>query len=104
MDVAAEILRDADVMDLMITMLYCACQAGRIELAFPDAVRVQTADGLEHSFMNRGSQNKERLAAAVELIPSVDEMVAFAQQGCLRQHLDSLDVLLYPLLRWLISR
>jgi poly [ADP-ribose] polymerase 6/8 len=103
LDVAAEVLRDPDVMDLMITMLFCACKAGRIELAFPDNVQFQTADGTEHRFMRRGEQNRELLSQVVDLIPSVDDMLALAQNGNLRVHLDSLHPLLYPLLRWLIS-
>lgn len=97
-------LRDPDVMDLMITMLYCASKVGRIELAFPENVQVHTADGVEFSFMRGHNQNREMLSRVVDMIPSVSDMMALAQNGNLRVYLDSLHPLLYPLLRWLISR
>lgn len=93
LDVAAEIIRDPDVMDLMVTMLYCACKNGRVELAFP-----------EHSFVQSGRKDTQLLSEVVDLLPSVDDMLVLAQNGVLCAELNSRHALMYPLLRWLISR
>jgi len=51
LDVEMELVRDPNVVDLQISLLYSAAHNGRVELAFPATVRAIDASGHEHSFL-----------------------------------------------------
>ena len=101
--IAAEILRDPHVFDLLISMLYSAVNGGRIELNFPDQVML---DSPNYLFIKPdGTQDVEQLRQVLELLPSVREMEVMARstKPTLKEQLDTQDRRLYVLLRWLVS-
>lgn len=90
LDVTAELIRDPDTIDLLLTVLYAAAHGGRIELCFPEPV----FDGVV---------NKALLETVLKVYPSVEEMVQLAMRGTLKETLNSAHPKAYPLLRWIIS-
>ena len=90
LDVTAELIRDPDTIDLLLTVLYAAAHGGRIELCFPEPV----FDGVV---------NKALLETVLNAYPSVEDMVQLAMQGKLKEALNAAHEKAYPLLRWIIS-
>jgi hypothetical protein len=104
-DLAAEIATDPDVFDLMVSFLYAAVHGGRIELHFPTTVSAQLTPTTTTSFYSgdstTGCKNVALLQSVVALIPSVDDMLENSHR--LRAYLDEVNVLIYPLLRWVVA-
>ena len=99
LDVAGEIKRDPSLADLLISLLYASAHGGRIELMFPEQVRA----GNESFMSGDGVKDVPKLQRVISLLPSVNLMIEWTDAGIFRGHMDQLDVLCYPLLRWMFS-
>lgn len=101
-DLATMIEVEPDVFDLLFSFLYASIAGGRIELHFPDNVHAKCTKTSNITFLNSdGTQNITLLRHVVDMVPSVDDMLSHL--GNLREYLDSIHILIYPLLRWMIT-
>jgi len=98
-DLDSRIIENPEVTDLLISMLYSATHGGRIELMFPTQV-----SACEKNFLEPNGENSiNKLRDVLKKVPAVDSLREWALAGVLRQRLDELDALIYPLLRWVVA-
>jgi hypothetical protein len=123
-DLQIEILKNPLVMDLLISFLYSSAFSNRqrLDLLFPSSVKVYDQNNIEHSFITqvqlslllslpslhtKGSpgvviHNYPLLQSLVELIPSVNQLSLWSHEKVLKEKLNEIHVLLFPLLLWLL--
>lgn len=95
-------------------MCYVAVKSNYLHFVTPDDVKVIDSEGREHNFiLSDGKIDYARLGAVLDKSPSVADMKELAgkqsavksdkPRSALREKLNELDILLYPLLRWIIT-
>ena len=97
------VIRDKEVIDLLISLLYAAALNGRIECHFPSTVDIKIGETTYNFLNDDGGDNLEQLKRVLELIPAVNDMVEMAKCGSLQAQLVSLHPLIYPLLKWIVA-
>lgn len=103
---ASFIVAEAKLMDILISLLYMAAFGGRVILGYPDrSVSVPDSCNGERSFYNpqTDAPDVSRLQAVLSKVPSVNDLFkqAVHNEKALKQFLDGIDILIYPLLIWL---
>ena len=105
-ELAAFTLSNPSIMDFLISILYSASYGGRVLLSFPDKQVV--AGNL--SFYEDDTPNVSLLQVVLSKVPAVSDMVSVVvhheglvenREVVLKEYLDTIDVLVYPLLVWL---
>jgi hypothetical protein len=91
------------VVDLLISLLVCSINGGRLLFVTPTGVRARDSAGREISFGDEHNLDLNRLNACIAQCPSVSAMREMVQKGTLIAELNKLDPLLYPLLRWVLT-
>ena len=85
------------VFDLLVTLFIASVDNACAELFYPSRIHVN-----EKSFvLHDGSPDWLSLRQAVNSIPPIDEMLR--NVSSLRIFLDGIDILVYPLLRWIVA-
>ena len=101
-------LSNPSIMDFLISILYSAAYGGRVLLSFPDKQVVAGAGNL--SFYENDAPNVSLLQVVLSKVPSVSDMVSVVvhheglAEKCelaLKEYLDAIDIMVYPLLVWL---
>jgi len=107
-DVAAIIKSKGQVVDLLISSTKAAAM-GDIKRfnPFPNAIEVrQVVGGKEviHTFKNSsGKPDKTKVGNVLEKIPSIADLQKFPDSPTIKEYLDGIDILCYPLLRWCLT-
>jgi len=119
-DLAQEIISHPELVDLLITLFYQAATTRTITFGAPLQI-FKDYRGTRHSFRRAtpistnyasikgledlGYLDYERLLACLSRIPSVSLLIEYAKRGTsfLRAQLDESDVLLFPLLQWILT-
>lgn len=115
-------MNKADIVDLLLSMCYSACNAGRISFFFPSGVRGLDEETAAESFLlgdvsafdaakfalNEDGQPKpdiQKLKMVMDLCPAINELKEYAYEGdvVLKKYLTSIHCLLYPLLAWIVT-
>ncbi len=126
-NLANEILENPEVTDLYITFAYSSCQRKSMHFIVPINCRAKNPITGEEDTFRLPSANKDnvstgrtgtvelkndaelldqpRLMRCLEACPSVKELCTWAEKGqdTLKAELNKLDILLYPLLRWIFT-
>lgn len=124
-NLATEIRENPEVADLLITFAYSACLKNTMHFIVPINCTAKNPEtGKEETFRlpapvtkntNSNAQvqlkddaellNQPRLMECLNACPSVKDLCVMAEQGqaYMKQQLNKLDVLLYPLLRWIFT-
>jgi len=110
-DVCSEIKKSPDVVDLLISFCY-GIAGGDVRRFNPYPLGVEAKrkdqDGKEttlHLMMetNKAEKNSAAVKRVLGLMPAVSELVKYPDTKSLKAYLDSIDPLLFPLLRWIIT-
>jgi len=105
-DLAAEILHNPWVVDLVITLSFVGANGSRKDTFFepyPFGVEVDLC-GEKLNFGNAPNKKWDVLIEVLKKLPSIKEMTAFGStQKQLKVRLDQIDPLCYPLLRWIVT-
>jgi len=108
-DVASEIRNGKEVVDLLISFTIAA-SLGEIKrfTPFPQLeVKVHDkATGVSDvlSFMNGNTKNNTKVKSVLDKLPSIQELSDLATDSkTIKENLDKLDPLAFPLLRWIIT-
>eukprot|EP01080_Neovahlkampfia_damariscottae_P011934 gene11934-5335_t len=105
---------DPEIVDLMITMAYCAATAddGKFDpfLPFPTGVEVKTKDKFTqiettHDFFkSNGKHDKKRVGELISKIPALETLQEWTKEGKLKDNCNkNIGVLCYPFLRWILA-
>ncbi len=93
-----------EVSDLLISMFFSAAfNTSRISLCFPH--EVVSRDGTMSFRKADGTDDVDLLCQVVNLVPSVDYMLELAKgsEAQLKNALEPVHPLLFPLLRWIFA-
>lgn len=89
------------VVDLLVTFFAAAVNDGRAELFYPSRINVDVF-GVNKSFiLPNGLPEWSMVREVTVLMPPIDEMLRNVTN--LRIYLDTIHVLMYPLLRWILA-
>lgn len=113
-DLAAEIRYCPELIDMLITFAHACVNDSRAEERFdpyPFGVRVEWKEGSgdrapvkEMSFARGTKKDMDMLKTVLHALPSLEEMRKHAKTPeSLKGYLDSIHLLCWPLLRWLVS-
>lgn len=101
-DLGMEIRGQPMVVDLLISCTMIAAQDKRLHFVTPVDVSV-FSEGKELNFkLANGQLDQDKVVATLHKCPSVPELHKYATNGDLLSQLQALDVLLVPLLRWIL--
>lgn len=99
-----ELKDNADVCDLLISLMISSINANRLLFVTPEGVQLKQQDGTVLSFLDaQGNLDPQQVLKVLQLLPSVDELVTMAANYEMRGYLDNLHPLLAPLVRWIIT-
>jgi hypothetical protein len=106
-DIASEIQHHPDVVDLLVSITYVSAQGDVRRFApYPETVEYRSKkDGVE-TVLNFGTQkspNAGLIIQVLDTLPPIVQLVDFKTSEDLRAHLHTKHVLLFPLLRWIIT-
>mmetsp|Transcript_5967 Transcript_5967/g.22649 ORF Transcript_5967/g.22649 Transcript_5967/m.22649 type:complete len:654 (-) Transcript_5967:46-2007(-) len=110
-DVESQILNEPELSDLHISFAATACNMqGNYNpfKPFPEGVvwrglDTRTGQRIEKTFIHNGSKDMTLLRSVLNSIPSVDLLGKWIREGKLKENLDKINHLCYPLLRWIFS-
>jgi len=109
-DVASEIRDSSDVVDLLISFCYASTKGDHRRFnPFPIGVEVKKFDSnLKETtihFMqdDMKTKNSPAVGKVIECFSAIAELRKYADTKSIRTYLDQLDVLAFPLLRWIIT-
>jgi hypothetical protein len=109
-DIESQILKYPDIIDLSITLAIAACEIGTINPfePYPEGLEVTTKNkdtGKETKYdLKRKDENdNSKMKDVLDKFPAVAEMKKWCGKGVLREELDKLHPLCWPVLRWLIA-
>lgn len=101
---AQEVREAPEVVDLLISFFMAAINANRLLFVTPTGVQIKNKDGSIHSYCDaKGNLDLPRMQASLSKLPSVADMQKLADRYELNEHLTKIDVLLIPLVRWIIN-
>uniref|UniRef100_A0A6B2L8T5 Poly [ADP-ribose] polymerase n=1 Tax=Arcella intermedia TaxID=1963864 RepID=A0A6B2L8T5_9EUKA len=107
LDPAAEISSNPEVVDLLISFTRGAVHGADIRRFQPYPRHVESPNGDKSFVLNKNAEptnsDMPLVGRVIDLFPSVQQMSQFKTSTLLREHLDKLDVLAYPLLRWILT-
>jgi len=91
------------VVDMLVSMAVAACGHPQGLDPFPSGIQIEK-EGTTHSFTCGDAQkNSAQVLSIAELLPTVQELVDYSQNGNLKDILNSRSPLAFPLLRWIVS-
>jgi len=112
-DLAAEIQNNSEVVDLLISFTCATSKADvrrftpfpkHIEVTWKDAEgKPQIAKFMENSGSVPTAADAAKVSAVIDKFPAVAEMQKFESSVALKEGLDKLDRLCFPLLRWILT-
>ncbi|KAK3597912.1 hypothetical protein CHS0354_042250 [Potamilus streckersoni] len=101
-EAADDIATGAEVVDLLVAMTKAACKSARKEIIFdPFPTVVDPCNRSELSF-HPNSKNYDSVGQVLDKFLEMEKMCSFAP-SVLKTTLDEINVLIYPLLQWIIS-
>eukprot|EP01116_Phalansterium_solitarium_P004513 TRINITY_DN1553_c0_g1_i2.p1 TRINITY_DN1553_c0_g1~~TRINITY_DN1553_c0_g1_i2.p1 ORF type:complete len:305 (+),score=125.06 TRINITY_DN1553_c0_g1_i2:874-1788(+) len=108
-DVASFVRASPEVVDLLVSCCAAACNGDPKRFSpFPSAVEVKLKDDKTgrvtcHSFVSKAANDPNAVRAVLNKLPAVHELLACADSRALKEQLDALDPLAFPLIRWIIT-
>lgn len=108
------IKNDPDLVDLAITMTHAATTATTARFnpfhPFPSTLEVKRKSAQDptvietHNFITlNGERDNQKVRVVLDLVPSVEKLSQWVDEGKLKDNCDELNPLLYPLLRWILA-
>jgi len=113
-DLGTEIVQQPQVVDLLISFMVSAVNSNRLLFVTPSGVVGKDAkSGKEFTFAKSGCEGKKelsqedldvsRLTSCLQQCPPVADMAKMVAKNTLKEDLQKIDPLLYPLLRWILT-
>eukprot|EP01126_Amoeba_proteus_P050158 TRINITY_DN5905_c0_g1_i2.p1 TRINITY_DN5905_c0_g1~~TRINITY_DN5905_c0_g1_i2.p1 ORF type:complete len:489 (-),score=96.86 TRINITY_DN5905_c0_g1_i2:167-1447(-) len=112
-DISSELHVNPQVMDLLISFTYAACQGHDVArfTPFPKHVEVtwkkdqvpQTDKFVANPSAEPTTTDMKKVADVLRMLPSVAKMSTYENDFLLKEGLDQINRLLYPLLRWILT-
>lgn len=110
-DIESEIVKHPDIVDLMITLAYAACQVNTkgfcpfepypmMEVEITDK---ETGKKTKYDFKMSNENDASKVSNLLAKFPSVADMKRMVERGTLKSDLFELHPLAYSLLRWLVA-